>query len=57
MLRMNLRLEDIIRFFCHNVLIMKQEFAERFGINAIIWGYSGAIIDLTSGGHFVEKVK
>ncbi|RLF14453.1 MAG: hypothetical protein DRJ97_06245 [Thermoprotei archaeon] len=40
---------DVVRLFCHNVLIMEDEFAEAFGLNAFIWGYSGAIIDLTSG--------
>jgi len=49
---------DLIRIFCHNVLILKEEFAERFGFNAVIWGYSGAIIDLTSGtaiSRYIEK--
>jgi len=40
---------DYIRVFCHNVLVMKKEFSEKFGISFIIWGYSGAMIDLTSG--------
>lgn len=40
---------DTIRIFCHHILVMKKEFAEAFGINTFIWGYSGAIINLTSG--------
>ena len=40
---------DTVRLFCHNILVMRQEFVEIFGINAFIWGYSGAIINLTSG--------
>ena len=44
-----LKVGDTVRLFCHNILVMRQEFVEIFGINAFIWGYSGAIIDLTSG--------
>ncbi len=40
---------DIVRIFCHNILIMNDEFAKVFGVRAFIWGYSGAIVDLTSG--------
>ena len=40
---------DTIRLFCHNILVMKKEFSDIFGIDVFIWGYSGAIIDLTSG--------
>jgi len=36
---------DTIRLFCHNILVMKKEFSEIFGIDVFIWGYSGAIID------------
>ena len=43
------RVGDTIRVFCHNVLLMNREFSEVFGIDAVIWGYSGAIVDLTSG--------
>jgi len=43
------KIGDTVRVFCHNILIMNDEFAEIFGINAFIWGYSGAIADLTSG--------
>ena len=43
------RIGDTVRIFCHNVLIMSEDFAETFDIGAFIWGYSGAIIDLTSG--------
>ena len=43
------RIGDEVRIFCHNILVMDEEFSEKFGINAFIWGYSGAIIDLTSG--------
>ena len=40
---------DTVRLFCHNILVMRKEFSDIFGIDAFIWGYSGAIIDLTSG--------
>jgi len=40
---------DLVRVFCHNVLVMKEEFSEKFGISFIVWSYSGSIIDLTSG--------
>ncbi|MCD6125624.1 MAG: hypothetical protein J7J19_01290 [Thaumarchaeota archaeon] len=40
---------DTVRLFCHNILVMRKEFSDVFGIDAFIWGYSGAIIDLTSG--------
>ncbi len=40
---------DEVRLFCHNILIMNEEFSETFGISGFIWGYSGAILDLTSG--------
>ena len=40
---------DLIRVFCHNILVMKEEFNEKFGISFIVWSYSGSIIDLTSG--------
>ena len=49
---------DLIRIFCHNVLILSDEFAEHMGFKALIWGYSGAIINLTTGTtvcKFVEK--
>ncbi len=46
---------DEIRLFYHNLVIMKSEFAENFGINGFIWGYSGAIIDLTSGTTLSRK--
>ena len=40
---------DMIRIFCHNILIIKEGYAKYLGFKALIWGYSGAIIDLTSG--------
>ena len=40
---------DTVRLFCHNILAMRKEFSDIFGIDGFIWGYSGAIIDLTSG--------
>ncbi|RLF05673.1 MAG: hypothetical protein DRK00_03790 [Thermoprotei archaeon] len=40
---------DEVRVFCHHVLVFKPWFSKIFGIDALIWGYSGAIIDLTSG--------
>jgi len=40
---------DTVRLFCHNILAMRKEFSDVFGIDVFIWGYSGAIIDLTSG--------
>ena len=40
---------DTVRLFCHNILVMRKEFSDIFGIDAFIWGYSGAIIDFTSG--------
>jgi len=46
---------DEIRLFYHNLVVMKSEFAEDFGINGFIWGYSGAIIDLTSGTTLSRK--
>ena len=46
---------DEIRLFYHSLIVMKGEFAENFGINGFIWGYSGAIIDLTSGTTLSRK--
>ena len=46
---------DEIRLFYHNLVVMKSEFTENFGINGFIWGYSGAIIDLTSGTTLSRK--
>lgn len=43
------RVGDTVRLFCHNILIMYEDFSETFGIDGFIWGYSGAVIDLTSG--------
>lgn len=40
---------DTIRIFCHNIVFFKDTFARYVGFRALIWGYSGAIIDLTSG--------
>jgi len=40
---------DEVRLFCHNVLLVDQGFEEAFGLAGFIWGYSGAIIDLSSG--------
>jgi len=47
---------DRIRVFCHNILILNKELSKYFGFNAIIWGYSGAIIDLTSGVSITKYV-
>ena len=40
---------DEIRIFCHNILIMNENFAKTFGIDGFVWGYSGAIINLSNG--------
>ena len=40
---------DTIRIFYHSIVIFKNTFAKYSGFSAIITGYSGAIIDLTSG--------
>ncbi|OYT29500.1 MAG: hypothetical protein B6U95_02340 [Thermofilum sp. ex4484_82] len=40
---------DMLWLCTHNILVFKTGFAEIFGINAIIWGFSGAIIDLDTG--------
>lgn len=45
---------DVIRVFYHNILVLRKNFRDSFGINAILWGYSGAIIDLTSGTSLVR---
>ncbi len=42
-------LGDTLWLCTHNILVFKSEFAEIFGINAVIWGFSGAIIDLDTG--------
>ena len=46
---------DEVRLFYHNLLVMNDDFAENFGIKGFIWGYSGAIIDLTSGTTLSRK--
>ena len=46
---------DEVRLFYHNLLVMNDDFAENFGIRGFIWGYSGAIIDLTSGTTLSRK--
>ena len=46
---------DEVRLFCHNIVVMNDDFAENFGIRGFIWGYSGAIIDLTSGTTLSRK--
>ncbi|RLE62030.1 MAG: hypothetical protein DRN53_04725 [Thermoprotei archaeon] len=43
------RVGDTLRIFYHNLLILKSEFTEVFGISAVIWGYSGAIINMDTG--------
>jgi len=40
---------DTVRIFYHNILILNNRLAEYLGFKAIIWGYSGSIIDLDSG--------
>jgi len=49
------RVGDVVRIFCHNVLVLKPWFARAFNIRAVVWGYSGAIIDLTSGTTLSRK--
>ena len=46
---------DEVRLFYHNIVVMNDDFAENFGIKGFIWGYSGAIIDLTSGTTLSRK--
>ncbi|RLG03296.1 MAG: hypothetical protein DRN54_03130 [Thaumarchaeota archaeon] len=46
---------DQVRLFYHNLVIMNNFFAENLGIRGFIWGYSGAIIDLTSGTTLSRK--
>jgi len=46
---------DRVRLFYHNLMIMNKFFAENLGIRGFIWGYSGAIIDLTSGTTLSRK--
>lgn len=40
---------DDVRIFYHSILVMNEDFYETFEIKAFIRGYSGAIINLTSG--------
>lgn len=40
---------DTVRIFYHNILILDNRLAEYLGFKAILWGYSGSIIDLDSG--------
>lgn len=47
--------EDEVRLFYHNLVVMNNLFAENLGIRGFIWGYSGAIIDLTSGTTLSRK--
>ena len=49
------RIGDEVRIFCHNIAVMNDKFADSFGIKAFIWGYSGAIMDLTSGAAISKK--
>ena len=46
---------DQVRLFYHNLITMNNLFAENLGIRGFIWGYSGAIIDLTSGATLSRK--
>lgn len=43
------RVGDEVRIFCHHVLLVRPRLSRILGFNAIVWGYSGAIIDLSSG--------
>ncbi len=40
---------DNLRIFCHNILVLNNKFTETFGIKFVVWGYSGAIINLDTG--------
>lgn len=40
---------DSLWLCTHNILILRKRFAEVFEISAIIWGFSGAIINLDTG--------
>ena len=46
---------DQVRLFYHNLVAMNNLFAENLGIRGFIWGYSGAIIDLTTGTTLSRK--
>ena len=43
------RVGDTLRIFYHNLLVLKPQFTEVFGLSAVIWGYSGAIINMDTG--------
>ncbi len=40
---------DTLWLCTHNIAVLRDDFSKIFGFKAIIWGFSGAIIDLTSG--------
>ncbi len=40
---------DTLWICTHNILILKPVLAKFTGVNALIWGFSGAIIDLSNG--------
>lgn len=44
-----LNVGDALWLCTHNIAILKKGFAEVLGVRALIWGFSGAIIDLTNG--------
>ncbi len=45
---------DILRIFFHDRVVFKDRFAKFTGLKVVIWGYSGAIIDLTNGETLVR---
>ncbi len=44
-----LNVGDTLWICFHNIVVLRPKFAEVFGFNAVIWGFSGAIIDLDTG--------
>ncbi|MHC1629007.1 MAG: hypothetical protein ACXQTI_09285 [Candidatus Nezhaarchaeales archaeon] len=40
---------DALWLCTHNIAVLRDDFSKIFGFKAVIWGFSGAIIDLTSG--------
>lgn len=44
-----LSVSDTLWLCTHNILVLKGELADMLGFNALIWGFSGAIMDLTNG--------
>ena len=46
---------DQIRLFYHDIAVFNEKFENLTGIKALIWSYSGAILDLTSGTTLSRK--